>query len=198
MEDLLCPVEGVEGLLVVPGGSEFASVQRADRRRLLLLLDYLSRSFDFVLLDTASGADDDHITAIQAADYVLLVTQPKLTALEDGRRMKYIVELMGTKVKMPTQILGLVVTRFDMEDSHYSLDEMESEFGLPVIGAIPDDPYIDPMMGPPVVLSRPGSPTADAFGKCAGLVIERTKTSQHTNLLKRLGRYILSKKKSPG
>jgi len=191
MEDLLHPVDGVDGLWVLPGGAELAYVQRADRRKLLLLLDYLARSFDFVLLDTASGLDDDHITAVQAADYVILVTQPKLTAVEDGRRVKYIVELMGTKVKMPTHLLGIVVTRFDMPDSHYSLSEMEMEFGLPVLGAIPDDPFIDPKLGPPVVLGRAGCPAARAFIECARTINARTRTGRHTNLLNRLGRYII-------
>jgi len=197
-EELLHSVDGVDGLWVLPGGAELASVQRADRRKLLLLLDYMARSFDFVLLDTASGIDYDHVTAIQAADYVILVTQPKLTAVEDGRRVKYIVELMGTKLKMPAHLLGLVVTRHDMPDSHYSLAEMETEFGLPVLGAIPEDPYIDPKQGLPVVLSRPRSTASDAFGKCAELISNRTKPERHTNLVRRLGHYIIPRMESRG
>lgn len=89
-------VTGPEGLRVIPAGpgvAELASLGEAERETLLVELDELVPTVDFLLIDTGAGVGDTVLTLIAASDEAVVVTRPEPTALADAYAlMKVIIQ----------------------------------------------------------------------------------------------------------
>jgi flagellar biosynthesis protein FlhG len=89
-------VTGPEGLRVIPAGpgvAELAMLGEAERETLLLQLDTLVPTVDFLLIDTGAGVGDTVLTLIAASDEAVVVTRPEPTALADAYAlMKVIIQ----------------------------------------------------------------------------------------------------------
>jgi septum site-determining protein MinD len=111
---------------------------------------------DFVLIDSAAGLGHEALAALDAADEVLIVTNPELPALTDALKLRKFAE------KFSTHNLGVVVNRVKGEDNEYHVNDIENFLDAPVLGVIPEDVAVRDAiaMKNPVVISRPRSKAA--------------------------------------
>jgi len=82
-----CIVTGPAGLDVLPASSGTAamgSLGADGRQRLLAGLDELASDYDLVLGDSAAGIGPDVLDFATAADHVMVVTTPDVTAVTDA------------------------------------------------------------------------------------------------------------------
>ncbi len=80
-------IAGPQGLHIVPAASgliELVDLEPHQQQRLLELLQRLERDYDFLVIDTAAGADRQVLSFLQAAGEVLLVITPEPTSLTDA------------------------------------------------------------------------------------------------------------------
>jgi flagellar biosynthesis protein FlhG len=85
LEDISLP--GPAGVQIVPAGSglrEMTSLNTSQRARLAATMAKLRKSFEFILIDTASGISDNVIDTLQLADRLLLVTNLDPSAVVDA------------------------------------------------------------------------------------------------------------------
>jgi len=139
------------------------------------------QGLDFLIVDFPPGTGDAQISASQLVDMSggIAVTTPQDVSLADVRRA------INMFIKMGIKILGVVENMSfficpNCGHKTYIFGEggakkLELEMGVPVIGEIPVDPDVSTSgdLGMPVFLSRPDSPTTQAFKNIAEEIIKK-------------------------
>lgn len=85
LEDIL--VEVAPGVHLIPGGSGVYGLNKLEAMQKHILLDQVSRlnrSFDYMLVDTAPGIDDNVLYLNSAAQEILVVVTPDPSSLTDA------------------------------------------------------------------------------------------------------------------
>lgn len=100
-------------------------------RRLKYVLADLVEKKDFIIIDSAAGIDNEVRAAIEAADKIIIVTNPEVPAVVDALRAKTLAE------KSNRTVLGVVLNK--ARGDKFELDEKEIEeiMETPVIANIP-------------------------------------------------------------
>jgi septum site-determining protein MinD len=124
---------------------------------------------DFVLIDAAAGLGHESLASLDAADELLIVTNPELPALMDALKLKRMAD------KMATNSLGVVVNKVKGEDNEYHANDIENFLDAPIIGIIPDDIAVRDSIASkePVVISKPNSKAALQMKALAAKLIGR-------------------------
>lgn len=144
------------GFRVVPASMNVNDLIGVDPGRLIEVVVKLSGKCDVLLLDSAPGLGREAVSSMQAADEVLIVTNPNLSSVVDALKTLKIAESMGKK------ILGVVVNRITGDAHEMSREEIENLIGMPILTEIPEDRRINESMALkiPVVSYRPDSPAS--------------------------------------
>ena len=111
---------------------------------------------DFVLIDSAAGLGHEALASLDAADEVLIVTNPELPALTDALKLKKMAH------KFSTYNLGVVVNRVKGEHNEHTIADIEAFLDSPILGVVPEDRSVRDAiaMKEPVVASHPRSKAA--------------------------------------
>jgi septum site-determining protein MinD len=121
------------------------------------LCDELRREVDWIIIDSPAGIERGFKNAIAAADRVLVMTNPEVSAVRDADRGIGILEAEG---KGPASLIinrlnPAMVKRGDM----LSVEDVLDLLAIELIGVIPEDEYV-------IVASNKGLPLAlDAKNK---------------------------------
>lgn len=121
------------GFRVVPASMSVTDLVGVDVGKLENVLVNLTGKADFVLVDSAAGLGRESISALQAADEVILVTNPDLPSVADAMKTAKLAKDNGKKV------LGVVVNR--VKNSWYQLtdSEIRSALEIPLLAIVPED-----------------------------------------------------------
>lgn len=111
----------------------------------------LREEFDFILIDSPAGIERGFRNAVAAADDVLIVTNPEVSAVRDADR---IIGLLEAEEKGPGK---LIVNRVKMElvrrGEMLSMEDVVDILAVKLIGVVPEDEAI-------LVSSNRGEPAA--------------------------------------
>lgn len=115
------------------------------------LCDELRPEVDWILIDSPAGIERGFKNAIAAADRVLVMTNPEISAVRDADRVIGLLEAEG---KGPA---ALIINRLDpamvRRGDMLSVDDVLDLLGIELIGVIPEDDNV-------VVASNKGLPLA--------------------------------------
>jgi septum site-determining protein MinD len=127
---------------------------------MVVLCDQLRELVDFVLIDSPAGIERGFRNATAAADQVLIVTNPEISAVRDADR---IIGLLEAEEKGPGHLIvnrlkPAMVERGDM----LSIDDIVDILRIDLIGIIPEDEsiLISTNRGVPVVMQGTNSSSA--------------------------------------
>jgi len=151
------------GFKVIPASMSVDDLTGVDPTRLSeVTLNLLGKS-DFVLLDSAAGLGREAISAINASDEILLITNPNLPSAADALKTVKLAESLNKK------IIGIVVNMVREKDYELTKEEIEQMIGYPVIAQVPDDKNVARAIfaKTPVVDYSPSSPAAVEFKRIA-------------------------------
>lgn len=125
------------GFKVIPGSISTEELSGVDIGRLPEVALNLIGKADYVLMDSAAGLGREAVSAISAADEILIITNPDIPSVTDALKTVKIAEGLNKK------IVGVAVNR--IKGKHYELDrrEIENMVGYPVIAQIPEDRTIE-------------------------------------------------------
>lgn len=154
------------GLRVVPAGLSIEDLVDTNPENLSdVLLDAVGEP-DYVLVDSAAGLGNESISAIEAADEVLVVTNPYLPDVTDALKTVNIAEEAGTDV------LGVVVNRAKYHEAELEPEEIESMVGHPVIMEVPEHEVVQESLAKkkPVVHNDPEHHVSERFRSVAAEV----------------------------
>ena len=134
---------------------------------MVLVCDQLREQMDYIVIDSPAGIERGFRNAIAPADYVLIVTNPEVSAVRDADR---IIGLIEAEEKGPARLIinrlkpGMVA-RQDM----LSVEDIWDILRIDVIGVIPDDEsiLISSNRGAPVAMNGSTAMAAQAFRNIA-------------------------------
>ena len=157
------------GFRVVPASMNVNDLIGVEPERLIEVAVKLSGKCDVLLLDSAPGLGKEAVSSMQAADEVLLVTNPNLSSVVDALKTLKIAEGMGKK------ILGVVVNRISGDGHEMSRSDIENLIGMPILSEIPEDRKIGESMALkiPVMAYRPDAPSSMEIKKLAHILSGR-------------------------
>jgi septum site-determining protein MinD len=124
---------------------------------------------DFVILDSAAGLGREAVSSLEAADEILLITNPDMPSVADALKTAKIAEESEKK------ILGVVVNKVRGVQHELSRDQIEKMLGHRVIVEIPDDKTVPKSvaMKIPVHSVDPNTDAAVEFNRLAHLLVGR-------------------------
>lgn len=105
------------------------------------IINELKACFDYVLIDSPAGIEDNFHRAAMGAKEAIIVTTPHIAAVRDGYKTVKVLASYGI-----TQV-GLVVNRvrgeYVADKMMLSPDEVASVMQLPLYGILPEDDFVN-------------------------------------------------------
>lgn len=132
-----------------------------------IIVDQLSKSHDYVLIDSPAGIEMGFRNAIAAASEAIIVTTPEMAAVRDADRVVGLLENESIKS------IKLIVNRLRPEmiqlNQMISVEDILDLLVIPLLGIIPDDQRIivSTNRGEPLVLEEKLSLPGLAFKNIA-------------------------------
>ena len=126
------------------------------RSNMLMIIDALKeRGFQYILIDCPAGVDIGFANAIAPANQAVVVTTPEITSMRDADRVIGIIEQTDNIKKVSVLVNRVRIDMIKTNDM-MSVQDVVALLGLPLVGAIPEDPnvIISTNRGEPLVLQK--------------------------------------------
>jgi septum site-determining protein MinD len=153
------------GLKIIPASLSSEDVNIC---KLKEVLDDPFLENNIVLIDGPPGLEKNTMTMLKVCPEILIVTTPEIPAVADALKIVSICKETNTKP------IGVIVNMYkNRELNQVTPKEIESVFGLPVVGVVPEDKDVKKgiFKGVPGVLINPYSPATIAYKKIAAYLI---------------------------
>ncbi len=125
------------GNLYVLSSTHAAPERYVSPQSLRLILDGLSPTFDYIVIDCPAGIDDGFHRAVASADEAIVVTVPSLTSVRDAD--KVITLLKSYDLKKVSLIVNRVRGETLAAGKILSPAEIEELLKIPLVAVIPED-----------------------------------------------------------
>ena len=149
------------GLWALPSSDNTEVLDLIDAAATTTIVSQLKNHFGYVVADTEHSLSDRALTALDAADRVILVSQLSVTALRSAQRSLQLFDRLGYE----NGKVSIVVNRHDAQDA-LKLSDAENVLGHSIFGKLPNDYRTCSealTRGVPVTTSAPSSHVARAY-----------------------------------
>ena len=163
------------GISIVPAASGIKQCTNLDDKRIAKLtssLEMLEKNFDYLLIDTAAGIDNNVLDFVESAQYRVVVITPEPTSLTDSFALLKVLLARGGQ-KKPIFILVNRVENYQVSQIVFKRFQQAVKKYLAVdvyfLGYLPTDESINKAVTQqvPVVISYPNSPVSRGFASLA-------------------------------
>lgn len=162
--------EHSSGTKIIPSSLSVKELKRLNPSKLKETGKKLKRMADYIIFDGAAGLGDEAVAAIEAADDLIIVTNPEIPAVTDALKTSKLASDLGKNIK------GVIVTRVKNSKSEMPIDNIAEMLELPILGVVPEDKNV-PMsvvMKDAVVNTNPRSGASRAYMKIAAKIMGKT------------------------
>ena len=121
------------GTKIVLSSLSVKELKRLHHSRLKEVGKSLRRLADFVIYDSAAGLGEEAVASLDAADQLIIVTNPEIPAVTDALKTVKLAEEMGKEV------MGVIVTRVRGTKSEMPISNIRDMLDIPILGVIPED-----------------------------------------------------------
>jgi len=125
--------EHESGTKIIPSSLSVKELRRLNHSKLKDVVKKLKKNSDYVICDSAAGLGEEALAAMQAADEVIIVTNPEITAVTDALKTSKVVEDLGKEIK------GVIVARVKGTKYEMPVSNIKEMLELPILGVIPED-----------------------------------------------------------
>src|SRR3989344_2799154 len=125
--------EHESGTKIIPSSLSIKELRKLNPEKLKEIARKLRTMADFVILDSAAGLGDEASSSIEAADELIIVTNPEITAVTDALKTVKLAQELGKQVR------GVVVTRVSGNKNEMSISNVKEMLDIPVLGVVPED-----------------------------------------------------------
>jgi septum site-determining protein MinD len=149
---------------VLPSATDIEAFVKSDPANLQAVVEDLSETYDYVLLDTGAGVSYDTLVPLALADGVLLVATPDVASVRDTAKTGELAERVETEVR------GAVLTQ--RSSDILNVDDVKETLGTEVLAVIPQDEAV-PMgidAGRPLAAFAPNAPAGRAYRGLAAVL----------------------------
>jgi septum site-determining protein MinD len=155
------------GLRVVPSGISLENMKRRFTKFISESIINLIGKWDWILIDTPAGLGREARIAIEAANEVVIVTNPELPAVVDALKAKNMSRALGTTP------IGVIINKVIGDDTEMSADNIASFLELPILASVPFSKLIKRSIKEkePASFMEPYSDVAVQFKKAAAALL---------------------------
>ncbi|MEK6847363.1 MAG: cell division ATPase MinD [Nanoarchaeota archaeon] len=125
--------EHESGTKIIPSSLSIKELRKINPEKLKEITKKLRGLADFVILDSAAGLGEEATKSMEAADELIIVTNPEITAVTDALKTVKLAQELGKSVK------GVVVTRVSGDKNEMSISNVREMLDVPVLGVVPED-----------------------------------------------------------
>lgn len=125
--------EHASGTKIMPSSLSVKEIAKFNSKKLSEVAKKLKKYCDFVIFDSAAGFGEEVLDVYNAAEEIIIVTNPEMPAVTDALKAVKVAREMGKEVK------GIIVTRHRGEKYEMPLSSIKSMLESPIIGVIPEE-----------------------------------------------------------
>ncbi len=155
------------GTKIVPSSLSIKDLRNLNHKRLKDIGKRLKKMADYVIYDSAAGLGEEAIASMEAADELIIVTNPEIPAVTDALKASKLAAQLGKPIR------GVIVTRSNGAKGEMPIANVADMLELPVIGVIPEDKSVKQsvLMKDALVHTHPRSKAARAYRKIAAKIV---------------------------
>lgn len=132
-----------KNLYLLCSPSSMLDYKELDIYQMLEYIKLASTNYDIVILDLPVGVGLSIISINLLADYIVLVTLPNPISIRDTKKFKEIIYPTNRPVKL---IINRVTKTNLLASKIPNLDVIIDDIGVPLIGVLPENPYINEVL----------------------------------------------------
>lgn len=125
--------EHESGTKIIPSSLSVKELKRVDHSKLKDIGKKLRKLADYIIYDSAAGLGDEALGSIEAADELIVVTNPEIPAVTDALKTIKLAEELGKNVR------GVIITRVRGSKAEMSISNIKDILEVPILGVIPED-----------------------------------------------------------
>jgi len=125
--------EHSSGTKIIPSSLSIKELTKFNTKKLPEIAQQLAKLCDYVIIDSAAGFGEEVIAVLEAADEIIIVTNPEMPAVTDALKAVKVARQMGKVIN------GVVVTRHNNAKYEMPLSSIKSMLESQIIGVIPED-----------------------------------------------------------
>ncbi len=158
--------EHESGTKIIPSSLSVKELRRLNHKKLRDVGKSLRKMADFVIFDAAAGLGEEAVSSMEAADALVLVTNPEIPAVTDALKTAKLAEEMGK------EIMGVIVTRSRGLKSEMPLSNIREMLDLPILGVVPEERRMQEALAEKDALlhTHPRTKAAQAYKKIAAKI----------------------------
>ena len=163
-------------VLLAPGNVQIAQGIRPDD--LYNILVGVQRLYNLIVVDAGNALNENTVTFLDAADRILLVSNPDLASLHDISRFIQVTRTLA----YPAEKVLVAVNRAGIPGS-VKVSDIETALHHPIFGQVPDDgpkPLLSINRGVPLMVRYPRSPASQAIRLLGKSLVEIKTAAQVT------------------
>ncbi|MFA5723501.1 MAG: cell division ATPase MinD [Candidatus Pacearchaeota archaeon] len=128
--------EHESGTKIIPASLSLKESEKINYKKFPELTKKLKRITNHVIIDCAAGLGEEAKSSMYAADEIIIVTNPEMSAVTDALKAIKLSEEMGKPV------IGVIITRYQGKKVEMSLSNIKDMLEVPILGIIPEDDSI--------------------------------------------------------
>lgn len=155
------------GIKVIPAGMSIADLKRILHKDLReAILDLVGKT-EYIIIDSAAGLGREARLAMEAANEIVVVTNPELPAVTDALKAVEVAKSFNTKP------VGIVVNKYTGDSFEMAPENVAQFLGEPVVCVIPESKFVRMAIKKrvPLVTEFPNSKVAQRIKRFAAYLI---------------------------
>lgn len=125
--------EHASGTKIVPSSLSVKEITKFNTKRIPRTIGELKDRADFIIIDSAAGFSEEAIATIEAAEEIIIVTNPEMPSVTDALKAAKVAKENKREVR------GVIVTRHRNQSYEMSTASIKSMLEAPIIGVVPED-----------------------------------------------------------
>ncbi len=176
--------EHASGTKIVPSSLSVRELRQLNHGKLKEVGKKLRRMADYIIYDSAAGLGEEAIAAMEAADELIIVTNPEIPAVTDALKTSKVIEQLGKKIR------GVIITRVRGSKAEMPLANVQDMLELPVLGVVPEDSHVQTalVLKDALLHTHPRSKASKAYRKIAAKIIGNAGYKERGGFFRRLFR----------
>ena len=160
--------EHESGIKIIPSSLSIKELKKLRPENMKNLKKDFKAMSDYILIDSAAGLGKEATSSIEAADELIIVTNPEMPAITDALKTIKLAEQMGIPVK------GIIITRVKKNKSEMKPEVVKDMLEVPILGSIPEDSAVQEALNfkDALVHTHPKSNSARAYKEIASRLID--------------------------
>ena len=174
--------EHESGTKIIPSSLSVKELKRLNHGKLKDVGKKLRKMADFIIYDSAAGLGEEALAAMEAADELVIVTNPEIPAVTDALKTSKVIEELGKEVR------GVIVTRVRGSKTEMPICNVRDMLELPILGVVPEDEAVQSalVMKDALVHTHPKSKAARAYRTIAARIMGNTSYKEEATLFERI------------